>query len=330
MWQRQEYDRPDDVLFARPTNRAIKSGMLYEDEKPSVKRSEQEGSSKRDRTPFTAIKLQSIICCVVLALTVAVKIFMPEFFAQLGAEYARLMSFTLSEQEQQTAFALTDEALAILGDEPQADMDDAQEVPSVDSAVQEGAEEEASQLSTSDDTSQEQETQALSEDAPVQTDQQTTNAQGAPDVVTEQFALVDEQYTLSIPIVPPMQNGSLTSGFGVRVSPINGEEEFHSGIDLVAPQGSEIVAVADGIVEVSGFDSIGGHYVKILHDNGFESGYYHLDSRSVEIGEAIKAGETLGIIGTTGQSTGVHLHMTFTLDGMKVDPLFAYPEGTFE
>ncbi len=296
MWQRQEYDRPADVLFARPTNRAIKSGMIYEDEKPQPLAVEKK-SGKRIKFKFGLLALQTIISCIVLLFVLLIGALSPEFYDEIKLQYADLMSYTLSQGEQQVALELTEDALAILGDEPQ----------NIEGTVPQ-----------------------ISDNTTLPAQDQTALAQGAPDSINEEFSASDVAYTLDFEPLLPIENATFTSGFGIRESPITGEEEFHSGLDLAAPDGSEVVAVANGIVTMSGQDRIGGNYVIIDHGDGFESGYYHLDSRLAELGEEISAGETLGIIGDTGLSTGVHLHLTFLLNGSKVNPTHAYPEGTFE
>lgn len=106
---------------------------------------------------------------------------------------------------------------------------------------------------------------------------------------------------------------SITSPYGERIDPISNEEKFHSGIDVV-PTSLNIVAVADGTVITSAYDpDSAGEYVIIEHKlsgTTYRTGYYHLqeNSRVVKTGEQIKQGQQIGIMGSTGYSTGVHLH----------------------
>ncbi len=306
MWQRQEYDRPEDVMFARPTNRAIKSGMVYEEEKPLHSK---ETKQKKERKRFSVIKLQSIIACVVLLMVVLTKLIAPNYFVRIQEQYAALMSLTLSEQEKQTALELTEDALAILGEEQESLIEpQVSEDPDVQEQVGE--------------TSSTEEEGVTSSESEV--------PQGAPQEQPGYPVAQDSTYTLSVEPKSPIENGVLTSGFGTRVSPITGEEEFHSGIDITAADGSVVLSVSECIITRSVYDNISGNYIKIEHSGGFESGYYHLEERLVEVGETVTAGEEIGIIGNTGLSTGTHLHMTFIVDGEKVDPIYAYSEGTFE
>lgn len=107
---------------------------------------------------------------------------------------------------------------------------------------------------------------------------------------------------------------TITSPFGSRSDPFTGEETFHSGIDLSAPEGTDIVASASGKVWKVGYEPNGlGNYVKIEHDvNGetYYTAYGHMldDSIVVSDGEIVEAGQKLGVIGSTGKSTGIHVH----------------------
>ena len=107
---------------------------------------------------------------------------------------------------------------------------------------------------------------------------------------------------------------TITSPYGKRTDPISGEESFHSGIDVV-PISSNIVAVADGTVIVSEVQDMGGESVIIEHKLGgqvYRSGYYHMkeNSRVVTVGETVKQGQQIGIMGSTGYATGTHLHFS--------------------
>lgn len=107
---------------------------------------------------------------------------------------------------------------------------------------------------------------------------------------------------------------TITSYFGTRKDPLTGEESFHSGIDLTAPEGTEIVASAGGKIYKTGYEPNGlGNYVKIQHDvNGetYYTAYGHMLDNSVVVseGQIVNAGDKLGIIGTSGRSTGIHVH----------------------
>jgi len=119
--------------------------------------------------------------------------------------------------------------------------------------------------------------------------------------------------------------GIITSYFGWREDPITGKHTFHEGLDIAAPNSTPILAAADGIVTVANAtDSYAGgwgYYVKINHGGGFETLYAHCSVISVRVDEVVTKGQIIGYIGSTGRSTGDHLHFEIYLDGSCVDPL---------
>lgn len=116
--------------------------------------------------------------------------------------------------------------------------------------------------------------------------------------------------------------GRLTSKFGNRTHPISGAKSFHNGIDLAAPSGTPILAPADGTIAKRYYHSAGGNTIIMKHDNGFQTGYAHLLNFNVEVGDKVKQGEKIGEVGSTGGSTGPHLHLTVRdAKGTLVDPL---------
>lgn len=107
---------------------------------------------------------------------------------------------------------------------------------------------------------------------------------------------------------------TITSPYGERIDPIDGSTAFHSGIDVV-PTSANIVAIADGTVITSDLQEINGEHIVVEHKIAgqvYRSGYYHLkeNSRTVKVGDTVKQGQQLGIMGSTGKSTGAHLHFT--------------------
>lgn len=115
--------------------------------------------------------------------------------------------------------------------------------------------------------------------------------------------------------------GYVSSTFGERVSPFDGSQELHDGIDIVAPSGTSVSASADGVVTHAGpyFDL--GKAVIIDHGYGFATKYGHLSQIAVSVGKSVKAGQKIGIVGSTGRSTGPHLHFEVAVNGSKVDPM---------
>ena len=119
--------------------------------------------------------------------------------------------------------------------------------------------------------------------------------------------------------------GTFTSGFGYRQSPINNTRKFHSGVDIAAPRGTRVVAAASGVVQMADYNSGYGRMVEIDHGYGIVSRYAHNSSVFVRKGDWVDAGQVISTIGTTGQTTGPHLHFELMIDGQQVDPLEYLP-----
>ncbi len=110
-------------------------------------------------------------------------------------------------------------------------------------------------------------------------------------------------------------------GFGPRVSPTGGASSDHKGIDLAAPAGNSVLAAQSGTVVESSYHSLSGNYIVLQHDNGMMTRYHHLSASKVSVGDTVKTGDTIGLSGNTGVSTGAHLHFELHIDGVAVDPL---------
>lgn len=118
--------------------------------------------------------------------------------------------------------------------------------------------------------------------------------------------------------------GPVTSGFGYRIHPIYGYRRFHAGIDIGAPIGQGIVAVLPGVVLSAGPRGTYGNLVVIDHGNGFATAYAHQSRVLVVVGQRVAAGQRIGLVGSTGASTGPHLHFETRVNGDPVDPLRYY------
>ena len=129
-----------------------------------------------------------------------------------------------------------------------------------------------------------------------------------------------------IPSIWPVEGG-LSDGFGIRGNPFGGgSSEFHPGQDITAPPGTPVVAAADGTVAQAGWQSGYGQVVVIDHGNGLTTRYGHLSKIEVAVGQELKRGEELGQVGSTGRSTGPHLHYEVRIGDVAVSPLHYLPE----
>jgi murein DD-endopeptidase MepM/ murein hydrolase activator NlpD len=130
-----------------------------------------------------------------------------------------------------------------------------------------------------------------------------------------------EQGTISIPSLKPVANASFTSGFGTRSDPFQGRAAMHAGIDLAGPVGTSIYATADGVVARSEWSGGYGNLVELNHGKGIQTRYGHLSSSLVRAGQRVKRGDLIALMGSTGRSTGSHLHYEVRIDGKAVNPI---------
>ena len=114
---------------------------------------------------------------------------------------------------------------------------------------------------------------------------------------------------------------SVNSGFGVRSDPFRGGRAMHSGVDIPGPVGTAIYATADGVVGRTGWVGGYGNLIELEHGKGIQTRYGHLSSISVTPGSRVKRGQLIGLMGSTGRSTGSHLHYEVRIDGRAVNPI---------
>jgi len=121
----------------------------------------------------------------------------------------------------------------------------------------------------------------------------------------------------------PVMFGIMRSGFGIRRHPILGYTKMHTGVDWAAPTGTPIYASGNGVIEKAGWESGYGKYIRIRHTNGYETAYGHMSAfaRGIEEGTRVRQGQVIGFIGSTGLSTGSHLHYEILVNGRFVDPM---------
>jgi murein DD-endopeptidase MepM/ murein hydrolase activator NlpD len=137
-----------------------------------------------------------------------------------------------------------------------------------------------------------------------------------------------EKLLASTPAIQPVANKDLkrvASGFGSRIDPVYKTIKFHAGLDFAAPQGTPIYATADGRVTTAGNTGNGfGNHVEINHGYGYETLYGHMFRIKVRSGQVVKRGEVIGWVGSTGKSTGPHLHYEVHKGGRSLDPIYFF------
>ena len=131
-------------------------------------------------------------------------------------------------------------------------------------------------------------------------------------------------------LASPVPYSRLTSGFGTRFHPILQTQRAHTGVDYAAPTGTPVMSVADGVVTESSYQGAYGNMVVIQHNARQSTVYAHLSRMQVKRGQTIKQGDIIGAVGSTGLSTGPHLHFEFRIGGRHVDPLTLAQQGSAE
>lgn len=119
----------------------------------------------------------------------------------------------------------------------------------------------------------------------------------------------------------PLAGARLSSAFGWRNDPMEGGSRRHAGIDLAASAGTPVVATSDGVISGAGWDGGYGLLVSIAHGSGVQTRYGHLSRLNVAVGQTVARGDVIGFVGSTGRSTGPHVHYEVRVNGVAIDPL---------
>ncbi|WP_281085200.1 M23 family metallopeptidase [Methylophaga thiooxydans] len=136
----------------------------------------------------------------------------------------------------------------------------------------------------------------------------------------EQYLITKDNIAAGIPDGKPVDGGWVSSFYGYRVDPFNGKKTFHKGLDIAAKSGSPVTSVADGIVSWVGNRGGYGGLVEVDHGNGYVTRYAHNKTIKVAKGDRVSKGEVLALMGSTGRSTGPHVHFEVLRDGQHVNP----------
>ena len=138
--------------------------------------------------------------------------------------------------------------------------------------------------------------------------------------VLDSFLMDDRLARKTIPTTMPVPMGYYSSNYGYRLDPINGKTSFHTGVDLIAPPGTPVLAAAGGVVSTVAFVAEYGNVVEVDHDNGLTSRYAHLSKSLVKVGDVVMKGQNVALVGSTGRTTGPHLHFEVREKGIPLNP----------
>ena len=136
----------------------------------------------------------------------------------------------------------------------------------------------------------------------------------------EQLLMTRNLHARTLPSGPAVKHGLLSSRYGKRIDPFTGKQEYHKGIDIAGKEGAGILAVADGVVTWAGERSGYGKLIEISHGNGFVTRYGHNKQHLVKTGDTVSKGEAIALMGSSGRSTGSHVHIEVIHNRKQVNP----------
>lgn len=254
--------------------------------------------SKRDYFS-TVMIVQTVVCGIVIAFLFISASSDGEFASLMRSEYARLMTGDITAADMMEAFESVKEYSAVFSEKD------------VKNNLNEASTESESQAGTVYEADE----------------SETVQIGGGADL---QFTSLDtlegvyfEPYAADFSVIIPLEDYEITSRFGYRISPITGNAGIHTGLDMAADSGEPIYAAADGIVLDSAYDDSYGYYVKLQHEDNIVTIYAHCSELCVEEGEKVEQGDKIAEVGSTGDSTGNHLHFEMRKDNIRIDPEYA-------
>jgi len=244
---------------------------------------------------------------------------------QLKKDYADLntMQNQLATQQQAVEALKTEKntQLASVGDEIDTATDTAQEYTDELQAQNEVIEEiKAQQAMIEAKKKADEEAKAAAKAAESAKNQTNSTTQSTENTKQEESEATTDTYSGGAFVWPSKASKTISSDYGIRTSPTSGASTNHKGIDIAAPYGSDILAAASGTVIYAGYSAAAGNHVIIDHGGGICTVYMHASSLNVSVGDTVSAGQSIAKVGSTGISTGNHLHFGVTVDGGYVSP----------
>lgn len=298
----------NDIGFRREERDEYRSRFKFTDEDVPAKKSRPTKEKTRTDYLIRLILLQTVLSIAVVSGVFLISKISPNYFEKIKGDYGRIMSRNMSVNEIAQGIK------------------NAAEYVFKPVKITEKAEETTVSVTSYEVTSDETgETIAVGEI--------TENGSGGSDIELKPAAegTSFSPYYVSVTPVAPLENARVTSKFGYRTHPVTGNYGFHTGLDLAAPEGTPIKASFYGRVAETGSSDAWGNYVLMEHSDGFATYYCHMSEIYVDEGAVIRQGETIGLVGSTGWSTGPHLHFEVRINGIRVDPeKLLYPENADE
>ncbi|MDY5613351.1 M23 family metallopeptidase [Dysosmobacter sp.] len=323
-------------MTSRQTGRRIAAISAERYRRKNGKRSAaRQAAGRREDRPHPRERrqlLQLMICSGIFVLLVAAKLVLPEPMARVNARLSRAME---QNMDVQAVFSAVGRAVSGEGglnetvDEvyqavfhPQENGEVVQTAAQITAAQAEGAIRSLREYRQSGALDQMEQVQQTAETA---ADSKTAEVsslayvlysnQNLPESVSLEQAILDFDYCTPV-------SGTLSSGFGYRDHPIEGEERFHYGVDLAADTGTKVGCFADGVVTAVGESSSYGKYCMVAHEGGYSTLYAHCSRITASSGSTVLLGEKIAEVGETGFATGPHLHFELQKDGVYLNPIY--------
>lgn len=310
-----------DYDFQYPSNQRTerdeyRSRFRFTDEDEPRKKVAAKPKTKTDYL-IRLVLLQCVLCILIVSGVFIASKISPASFERMREDYGRIMGHDMSAGEFIDDLKNAADFVFVPSDAVQASSGNAVE----EAEVKKDVSVESFEV-TSDETG---ETVAVGEIV--------QDGSGGGDIEEKEAAKGTSfaPYYVSVDPVMPVENARITSRFGYRTNPVSGNYGFHTGLDLAAAEGTPVSAAFYGKVTETGSSDVWGNYVLMEHSDGFHTYYCHLSEIYVQEGAIIRQGETIGLVGSTGWSTGPHLHFEVRINGVRVDPeALLYPENTNE
>lgn len=303
-------EEPDENLYQQlPTTQILGEEDDEDETEPLL---EHAPRPKRDERFLGTFTMQCILCIVLAIGLFAVKAALPDQYQQVAGAYKEVIwqdvNFTEKINEAQQAISNFVGQLKPIprgtdSQNSEASSGPASSDPSSSDAV-------SSQADTSSDAA----SGAGGEENTV-----SGTSSEPPDSAT--YAPVVFTGKKTVPLT-----GTVTSMFGYRSHPVSGSDDFHMGVDIAAEEGTVVKAAAAGKVTAADYNEDYGNYITIEHEQGLVTRYAHCSKLLVKQGDKVKTGKKIAKVGSTGNSTGYHLHFEVEQNGRRADPLTLFPE----
>ena len=253
---------------------------------------------KEDRT-FNLLITQIVICVLIIITALIIKFIGGEIYKKTREKYIGMFNDKTSVSEVLQTVAKTFEMKAVISSEESSEIIDSSSEPEQETSSSEVSQEESS---------------------PPETEVEGTEDKDSGQMVYSQVQSHLKQTGMNINTMIMPAKGRISDEFGYRVHPLSGEYRMHNGLDIAADSGTDIWAAYDGIVTKTGEASDYGKYIILKHANGLETLYGHCSKIVAKEGYAVKKGDVIALVGSTGVSTGPHCHFEIRVNGSRIDP----------